>query len=208
MAIKVNGTTVINDSRALTNIASVDATTATAIGAAGVGGLTTVVAQDAAFGTGNLVKIPLGDYKTQTFYFNNIHASAATVLVGRITDPSNNVITGSYEYFNSIQSGSSAHSDRMTGYNGFNVATSGGTWDTHLTVRVVDAYSSSLQTMLYIHYGRTERQSNTGYPDYHQSFQTFTKMRFVERNHSLVFTFGGATPTFNSGITYTSYGVA
>ena len=40
MAIKVNGTTVINDSRALTNVASVDATTATAIGAAGVGGAT------------------------------------------------------------------------------------------------------------------------------------------------------------------------
>jgi len=38
MAIKVNGTTVINDSRALTNIASVDATTVAAIGAAGVGG--------------------------------------------------------------------------------------------------------------------------------------------------------------------------
>jgi len=38
MAIKVNGTTVINDSRALSNIASVDATTAAAIGAAGVGG--------------------------------------------------------------------------------------------------------------------------------------------------------------------------
>ena len=38
MAIKVNGTTVINDSRALQNIASVDSTTATAIGNAGVGG--------------------------------------------------------------------------------------------------------------------------------------------------------------------------
>jgi hypothetical protein len=38
MAIKVNGTTVINDSRALTNIASVDATTVAAFGAAGVGG--------------------------------------------------------------------------------------------------------------------------------------------------------------------------
>lgn len=42
MAIKVNGTTVINDSRALSNIASVDATTAAAIGAAGVGGGGTV----------------------------------------------------------------------------------------------------------------------------------------------------------------------
>ena len=38
MAIKVNGTTVINDSRALQNIASVDATTVAAISAAGVGG--------------------------------------------------------------------------------------------------------------------------------------------------------------------------
>ena len=38
MAIKVNGTTVINDSRALSNIASVDATTVAAMAAAGVGG--------------------------------------------------------------------------------------------------------------------------------------------------------------------------
>jgi len=38
MAIKVNGTTVIDDSRALSNIASVDATTAASITAAGVGG--------------------------------------------------------------------------------------------------------------------------------------------------------------------------
>ena len=38
MAIKVNGTEVISDSRALNNIASVDATTAASITAAGVGG--------------------------------------------------------------------------------------------------------------------------------------------------------------------------
>lgn len=38
MAIKVNNTTVINDSRALQNIASVDSATATAIENAGVGG--------------------------------------------------------------------------------------------------------------------------------------------------------------------------
>ena len=38
MAIKVNGTTVIDDSRALQNVASVDATTVAAMGAAGVGG--------------------------------------------------------------------------------------------------------------------------------------------------------------------------
>ena len=44
MAIKVNGTTVINDSRALTNIASVDATTVAALGTAGVGGSMTKLA--------------------------------------------------------------------------------------------------------------------------------------------------------------------
>ena len=38
MAIKVGGTTVIDDSRALNNITSVDAATVTALGAAGVGG--------------------------------------------------------------------------------------------------------------------------------------------------------------------------
>jgi len=38
MAIQVNGTTVIDNSRQLTNIASVDATTVAALGAAGVGG--------------------------------------------------------------------------------------------------------------------------------------------------------------------------
>ena len=38
MAIKISGTTVINDSRELNNITSVDATTVAALGAAGVGG--------------------------------------------------------------------------------------------------------------------------------------------------------------------------
>lgn len=38
MAIKVSGTTVIDDSRQLSNIASVDATTVAALGAAGIGG--------------------------------------------------------------------------------------------------------------------------------------------------------------------------
>ena len=41
MAIKIAGTTVVDDSRGLTNIATVDATTAAAISAAGVGGFGT-----------------------------------------------------------------------------------------------------------------------------------------------------------------------
>lgn len=43
MAIQVSGTTVINDSRQLQNIASVDATTVAALGTAGVGGATSLI---------------------------------------------------------------------------------------------------------------------------------------------------------------------
>ena len=38
MAIQVNGTTVVSDSRGLNNIASIDSTTVSALAAAGVGG--------------------------------------------------------------------------------------------------------------------------------------------------------------------------
>ena len=50
MAIKVGGTTVIDDSRQLTNIASVDATTVAALGSAGVGGGGGVVSLQASGG--------------------------------------------------------------------------------------------------------------------------------------------------------------
>ena len=48
MAIQVNGTTVIDNSRNLTNISSIDAATATAIGNAGVGAGTSVATSTAA----------------------------------------------------------------------------------------------------------------------------------------------------------------
>lgn len=58
MAIKVNGTTVINDSRALSNIASVDATTVASLGAAGVGGGGTIdLTATGAISAGDLVGI-------------------------------------------------------------------------------------------------------------------------------------------------------
>ena len=43
MAIKVSGTTVISDARALTNVASIDATTAASITTAGVGAIPTAL---------------------------------------------------------------------------------------------------------------------------------------------------------------------
>lgn len=59
MAIKVSGTTVIDDSRQLTNIASVDATTVAALGAAGVGagGGTITATADGAISAGDAVSL-------------------------------------------------------------------------------------------------------------------------------------------------------
>ena len=101
MAIKVNGTTVINDSRALTNIASVDAATATAIGAAGVGGATTVIASNASSGTGTTLTFSLANYKEQRFSFlfkangNNLNNEP---IVMRLGNASGTALTSKYGY--------------------------------------------------------------------------------------------------------------
>ena len=59
MAIKVGGTTVVDDSRQLTNIASVDATTVAALGAAGIagGGSARDFVASGTIGNGNTVKL-------------------------------------------------------------------------------------------------------------------------------------------------------
>jgi|SaaInl85LU_5_DNA_1037374.scaffolds.fasta_scaffold02684_2 hypothetical protein len=54
MAIKVNGTEVISNSRALNNIASVDATTTTSITAGGVGGSATSISHSTSEPTANI----------------------------------------------------------------------------------------------------------------------------------------------------------
>ena len=102
MAIQVNGTTVIDNSRNLTNIASVDATTVTALGNAGVGGGTAKLV------SGNLSGSSYVQYNFSSSYTNFIIAWSGAVgystpAVGgstvrfRLTDSSNTIITG-YEY--------------------------------------------------------------------------------------------------------------
>ena len=89
MAIKVNGTTVINDSRALSNIASVDATTAAAIGAAGVGGGGTIdLVADGSITAGDVIGLTsAGKAKTVT-------AMAGSKLSATTnTDPQLNTLT-------------------------------------------------------------------------------------------------------------------
>tara|TARA_R110001632_G_C11202023_1_gene403324 strand:+ start:13 stop:639 length:627 start_codon:yes stop_codon:yes gene_type:complete len=81
MAIKVNGTTVINDSRALTNIASVDATTVAAFGAAGVGGLTEASyssSATSAYNTGNTSGNPVVGYFAHASAGSSFNATASS----------------------------------------------------------------------------------------------------------------------------------
>jgi len=211
MAIKVNGTTVINDSRALQNVASVDATTVAAMSAAGVGGMTTEVAKNAAFGTGNAVKLTLGNYKVQTFDIYNLKASANTYLKGQVTDSSDNVLEGNYQYFNTNNgTDSTSFSDRITAYSGWDLPTSSSGWIILCNIEVYDAYSSTKQTRLKIDY-RKWQPPGTSYPSYNDMNNFDVVIRGTNasdlRNQSLYFTFGGSNPTFNSGITYDSYGM-
>lgn len=88
MAIQVNGTQVIGNSRELTNIASVDATTAAAIGAAGVGGGGSIdLVADGSITAGNIVGLtPAGKAKRVT-------SMAGSKLGVTTTDPQLNYTT-------------------------------------------------------------------------------------------------------------------
>ena len=94
MAIKVNGTTVINDSRALTNIASVDATTVAAIGAAGVGGATTLLVDRANIANGtSYVEVSFtGGYQRYIITLE-FERNGGSYLVAQYSDSSGNQIT-------------------------------------------------------------------------------------------------------------------
>jgi len=100
MAIKVNGTTVINDSRALSNISSVDATTATAIGNAGVGGASTLISDSVSVGTGATFSVSFsGNYRAYRLILNGVNSSSNyQQLVWRYTDGSGSNITSTSAY--------------------------------------------------------------------------------------------------------------
>jgi hypothetical protein len=104
MAIQVNGTEVISNSRALNNIASVDATTATAIGAAGVGGSLEFISETNITSDVSYIDIsfPTG-YRNfhlqfnQMFTTNGQYANVADLAI-QLKDSNGNLITGSQNY--------------------------------------------------------------------------------------------------------------
>lgn len=105
MAIQVSGTEVISNSRALNNIASVDATTAASIGAAGVGGSTVFLGTTSITSDVDYIDIPFtSGYKAYRIHINNLRntrADNAIAIRARFTNSSNAVITAEeYVYTN------------------------------------------------------------------------------------------------------------
>lgn len=107
MAIKVNGTTVIDDSRNLTNITSVDSTTVTALSNAGVGGgggwellQNTDITSDISYIEYNF---PTG-YSEFRFILNRMKTVQTgqyqyDTLVARLKNSSGTLMTSTEEYF-------------------------------------------------------------------------------------------------------------
>ena len=116
MAIKVNGTTVINDSRQLQNVASVDATTVAAMGAAGVGGAMSLISTTAisANVTTLDVTFPPG-YKEYIVEFPRIYGTTGNVypLIVRHLDGSGNVIAANDSYATKAAAISSSKENRI-----------------------------------------------------------------------------------------------
>ena len=151
MAIKVNGTTVINDSRALTNIASVDATTVAAIGAAGVGGETTLLVDRAniADGTSYVEVSFTGGYQryivTLEFARKQDYPSvqeSGSYLVAQYSDSSGNQITSNGSHVCIF--GESNQSDNASNYAYLTFART----DYHfLTMDVRNPYDTNIKTV-------------------------------------------------------------
>ena len=210
MAIKVNGTTVINDSRALQNVASIDTATKNAMTAGGVGGLSTLVAEDAAFGTGAVVKLSLGDHTQQTFWISNIKASANSVAKLRLTNSSDVTLTanGSYlsqiRFFNSQYPSLKVDDDRIDPTE-LNTPTTAQSQIMDARITVWNAYNSSVRTTWDIYTVYTTVGGGSSGQSVNRVIAG--NMEVAERNQSLVFYHSGSTTYVSGPTTYTSIGV-
>ena len=210
MAIKVNGTTVINDSRALSNIASIDTATKNAMTAGGVGGLTTLVAENAAFGTGQVVKLSLGDYTQQTFWILNIKASGNSIPKMRLSNSSDVTITNNGGYLNQIRfhntsSPSLKVDDDRIDITELNAPTAAQSKTMDARITVWNAYNSSVRTTWDIYTAYTTVGGGGGGQGVNRILAG--NMEVAERNQSLVFYFNDSTSYVNGPTTYTTIGV-
>ena len=101
MAIQVSGTEVISNSRALNNIASVDATTAAAIGNAGVGGAMVLLVDNASASGATYIEVSFtADYRMYIVQFCNVTTNS-TDFSARYKDSSGNLISSTNYYVTS-----------------------------------------------------------------------------------------------------------
>jgi len=153
-ALRMGGTQVLSSGRALTNITSVDATTVAALGAAGVGGgATKLITANTSLGTASTYSFPLTTrYRQYVIQVNTIQhtGSGGTKLRCRLTDTSNNALTGTQSYHwkyynNNISEGGDVDYGEVSkivyqqpSYNGYN----------SFIFRITNAHTSSMPTMI------------------------------------------------------------
>jgi len=205
MAIKVNGTTVINDSRALQNVASVDATTVAAMGAAGVGGASKLITNYTALTGGSTYSFSLtAGYKEYYIAIHDLvsnHVGALAELCGRFTNSSNSAITTGYHYkfFNNSQNGAGSDVNRIIFYdNVFNNSSYVGRMD--LLIKITNPQTSSLPTMT--SFTAISRAFTTSLESIVQGASTRTTK---EVNNSFFLFINGSTFASNGG--YSMWGV-
>ena len=177
MAIQVNGTTVIDNSRALTNISSADAATVAALGAAGVGGGAWEELADTT-GSGSYIQytFPSG-YRAFQFYFGKMVVNGPSYyhrLMARFTDGSNNLIT-SAEYSWWGPSNDNQNSDIEMGYSHVD-----GSKQRSTTMLVINPKETGHTTGFFATHGGK-------YDQYYEHFVRFGTMENIEANNAIRF---------------------
>lgn len=162
MAIQVGGTSVITDARALNNITSVDSATVTALGNAGVGGLSTLVHDQVSFSGATSVQLSLsGDYSKQVFVFSNLQASGSNTDISmRLTNSSSTLITSGYNRMRvdgDFGAGRSNNQNtiELSSFSGVSTSTYG-----HLVIIIYDGYKTTTSTFFEF---RWHAGDNAGY---------------------------------------------
>ena len=202
MAIQVNGTTVIDNSRALNNITSVDSTTKSAIETAGVGGSTTNLGDTSLSGTPTSFDVTLDSgYDKHLIHVSGITSNDYSGGIRLQMANSSGSILGSghsWSYFdapNYADAGSN-NIDMVVQYNGVYNTTYPGV----LTIEIINARNSGKRTIGFARYHEISgtKVSITGWRM--DTVQENTKLRIKVGNSSYRL-------AFDSGAYYTKYGV-
>jgi len=153
MAIKVNNTTVINDSRALQNITSVDSTTKSAIETAGVGGGLKFLGETTLSSNVSYIdyNFPSG-YGYFRIHLDNMKGSSSQYSSGlkiRLKDSGGTLITSSSSYGRIRTRSSSGIDNTINSIEAeVNVATSNSSNGSNLVVDIYNPKDSNYNTLL------------------------------------------------------------